>query len=79
MLDKEGSNGVCSQEEELDDSEYLSVKNKNANRGDEDPELLAPDLLAACKANDERCAQDLLADGASPGYYDPESGTPFAA
>ena len=66
------------QQEEVDESEYLSQKNNNPNSGGEDPELLAPDLLAACKAKDDRGAQDLLADGVSPGYFDPESGTLFS-
>lgn len=65
----------ASKQEELDGSEYFTEKNKGSKRdGGADPEVLAPDLLAACKANDEGCAQDFLADGVSPGYSDPESG-----
>ncbi|CAN0467898.1 unnamed protein product, partial [Ectocarpus sp. 12 AP-2014] len=39
-----------------------------------DPETLAPDLLAACKENNDARAQEFLADGVPPGYSDPESG-----
>lgn len=41
--------------------------------------MLAPDLLATCKANDTVRAQDFLADGVPPGYSDPESGTRVGA
>ncbi|CAM9538369.1 unnamed protein product, partial [Sphacelaria rigidula] len=39
-----------------------------------DPELLSPDLAAACKDNDTLRAKELLVDGVPPGYIDPESG-----
>lgn len=53
-----------------------------SSRGDQhvsdagaDPELLSPDLAAACKDNDTLRAKELLVDGVPPGYIDPESGT----
>lgn len=68
-------NAAHTKQEEPDGSEYDPENTKDSKRdGGADPEILAPDLLAACKANDEGCAQDLLADGVAPGYSDPESG-----
>lgn len=62
-------------QEELDGDEFDPETSKNSKRDSgADPEVLAPDLLAACKANDEGWTQDLLADGVSPVYSDPESG-----
>lgn len=42
--------------------------------GGEDPELLGPDLLAACKDNDNKRAQELIDEGVPPGFSDAESG-----
>ncbi|CAM9680697.1 unnamed protein product [Ectocarpus sp. 6 AP-2014] len=62
-------------EEEVHESEFLPGKNKGPKfDGGIDPEILAPDLLAACKENNDARAQDFLADGVPPGYSDPESG-----
>lgn len=68
-------NAALPKQEELDGSDFdpETIKGSKQNGG-ADPEILAPDLLAACKANDEGWAQDLLADGVSPAYSDPESG-----
>lgn len=61
-------------QEQLTENDYDPANKGSKRDGDGDTEVLAPDLLAACKANDEGWAQDLLADGVSPGYSDPESG-----
>lgn len=40
----------------------------------EESGVLTADLLAACKNNDTKRAQDLLANGILPDYSEPESG-----
>ena len=68
-------NAVHSKQDEFDGGEFdLQISKGSKRDGGADPEVMAPDLLAACKANDEGWAQDLLSDGVSPGYSDPESG-----
>lgn len=59
---------------ELDVGGRLIDRNGAPSDAGVDPEALASDLLAACKANDTKRAQDLVADGVSPGFSDPESG-----
>eukprot|EP00752_Nemacystus_decipiens_P010334 g9206.t1 len=66
---------ILGEKEEFDGGEFNPEIGEGSKRDSgADPEVLAPDLLAACKANDEGWAKDLLADGVSPGYSDPESG-----
>eukprot|EP00903_Cladosiphon_okamuranus_P010377 g9816.t1 len=74
-MDDDPLAAILGEKEELDGSEFDPEITKGSTRdGGADPEVLAPDLLAACKANDEGWAKDLLADGVSPAYSDPESG-----
>lgn len=66
-------------QEEVNESEFLPGKKKGLKLdGGIDPETLAPDLLAACKENNDAGAQDFLADGVPPGYSDPESGALYS-
>lgn len=66
-------------QEEVHESEFLPGKNKGPKLdGGIDPETLAPDLLAACKENNDARAQDFLTDGVPPGYADPESGALYS-
>lgn len=63
-------------QEEPDDSDFRAKKKNGSNRDDgTDPDILAPDLLAACKENNVARVYDLLGDGAPPAYSDPTSGT----
>ncbi|CAM9304009.1 unnamed protein product, partial [Hapterophycus canaliculatus] len=61
--------------DELDENDFRAKRKNGSNRDDgTDPDVLAPDLLAACKENNVKRVRDLLDDGAPPAYSDPTSG-----